>query len=936
MQKSALEELAFEGRAGQTRRGFIHWSNDGVAQSAQVYACVNLNTDPKLREALLSGAIQRNERGEELLWPVVVHDPASQKLILFLPESLRALEVQERAKWLAKLAEETESAVPRYVREPRVAVGLVQLRAVLAEPAGGAKELALVQRDEAVTKREEAVQVREQRLRERAEAITRREDELSEKMEESEAAVRDAAMQQQELEARLESIADRERLTADRERGLSDRERGVGDRERGLEQERQAFETSAAGRMTAPDLEPALDAEPVEPTRPREQVAAPIVARPSSLPPPATPSISSPGAPRTFAAARPITFAPPTPIAALVSDEDEIEEIEEIESVATSFAQVNLGAVAADDVSDEVEEVARESVQEVADDEVEEEIDDLMLETREDVTGLHMLAEEPESEIAAELRGRELAWSLLDGTELYALVAPSTDLPTELDLLVQLVPAIAPQDLRSLVLLTLVTPSRERFARAALDPREPADRLLLDALRRKCEVTVVLHDDAKKLGTVSIQVPREMNVARVLEKSSRLRTDSTPGPNAKARATGLPLILPDDHVLLNALPASEETASAGATREALRAVQEAMSPERLDDALVYLSLPRDSVDETVARVLECALLHGLALPALLQERALANGAATDVSELVSKQIETFKKTLAAENALGLDEAAIAENWERLIQLATDNEIALDPETHEQAHGAIRKFRGSSPSIPPGVEVDERRIADAGIPELLLMLDHPRYRKLAAMALAERNAIEQIDALCKAVRKMPRAEVVRVVPRIARMGEEVGDALIDGLSAKKTFVRHAFAMALGQLKLRRAVVPLLHLLLAEQSDGWRDMARVFGGFGNASLRALTRQIADGKGPDDRIAIALSHLAQNGCEEAVVAMKKDNDRRVQRIAEEALSHRISTREREEMVAGKRAVDSTDAGLVFARRFVEELEGRAPETDLQSDEP
>jgi len=920
MQKSAPEELAFEGRAGRTRREFIHWTIDGVAQSAQVYACVNLNTDPKLREALLSGV---NQRGEELAAPVIVHDPALQKLILFLPEPLRALELQERAKWLAKLAEETECAVPRYVREPRLAVGVVQLRAVLAEPAGGAKEIALLQRDESVTKREEAVQLRELRLRERAEAITRREDELSEKMEESEAAVRDAAMQQQELEARLQSIADRERGAADRERGAADRERGLVDRERGLEHERQLFETSSAGRLSVPEE---VAGDPVEPTRPREQISSPPMSRASSLPP------------------RPVTFAPPTPIAALVSDDDDVEEIEEIEAIATSFAHVDPAGTNAEDAgvervsADDVEELARESVEEVADDEVEddeveEEIDDLMLETREDVTGLHMLPEEPESDIAAEHRGRELTWSLVDGTELYAFVTPSTDLPTELDLLVQLVPAIAPQDLRALILLTLVTPSRERFARAVLDPREPADRLLLDALRRKCEVAVVLHDDVKKLGTVSINVPREMNVARILDRSSRLRMESAPGPNAKARASDLPLTLPDGHLLLTALASSEETASA--TRTALREVQEAMSPERLDDALVYLSVPRDSVDETLARVLERALQHGLALPALLQERALANGAATDVGELVSKQIETFKKTLATEGAMGLDDAAIAENWERLIQLATDNEIALDPETHEQAHGAIRKFRGSSPSIPPGVEVDARRISEAGIPELLLMLDHPRYRKLAAMALAERNAIEQIDALCKAVRKMPRAEVVRVVPRIARMGEEVGDALIDGLSAKKTFVRHAFAMALGQLKLRRAVVPLLHLLLAEQSDGWRDIARVFGSFGNASLRALTRQIADGKGPDDRIAIALAHLAQNGCEEAVVAMKKDPDRRVQRIAEEALSHRISTREREEMVAGKRAVDALDAGLVFARRFVEELEGRAPEADLQSDE-
>jgi hypothetical protein len=91
MSKSTHEEHAFEGRAGRTRREFIHWTGEGgIARSAQVYACVNLNSDPKLREGLLSLGVQRGEGGEELLVPLVVHDPALQKLILFLPEALRS------------------------------------------------------------------------------------------------------------------------------------------------------------------------------------------------------------------------------------------------------------------------------------------------------------------------------------------------------------------------------------------------------------------------------------------------------------------------------------------------------------------------------------------------------------------------------------------------------------------------------------------------------------------------------------------------------------------------------------------------------------------------------------------------------------------------------------------------------------------------------
>jgi HEAT repeat protein len=268
----------------------------------------------------------------------------------------------------------------------------------------------------------------------------------------------------------------------------------------------------------------------------------------------------------------------------------------------------------------------------------------------------------------------------------------------------------------------------------------------------------------------------------------------------------------------------------------------------------------------------------------------------------------------------------------LLAGATDNEVALDTETHDLAHSAIRRVRGSSPSAPVGGEVDPARIAEAGIPELLLMLDHPRFRCAAAVSLAERAGAEHVEALCKAVRKMPRQEVVRAVPAIAKIGEEAGDALIDGLSAKKTFVRHAFSLALGHLKLRRAVVPLLLVLREEQSDVWKDIARVIGTFGNASLRAITRQSGDAK-TDERTTRALAHLANHGCEEALVQMTKEGDARLARLAVHALAERQSAREWEEQVLGKLGGESTEPVTLFARRFHDELEGRASESELSA---
>ncbi|MBN8614975.1 MAG: hypothetical protein J0L92_30530, partial [Deltaproteobacteria bacterium] len=701
------------------------------------------------------------------------------------------------------------------------------------------------------------------------------------------------------------------------------------------------------------------------------------------------------------------TLAPPSPIAAIVPD-DEVEEIDELDPISTSPGQKRAKVVettqtkASSDArasgrfpapsfpgssatrepsrdsvdamevgdSETIEQIQPDAVEElVGEDDVEEEVDDAMLSTREDVTGLHAAPTGPSGEtmlvgtaneegstelagadlsgprtaiasvvardderVPVDVRERALGWKVGEGVELFvrtdAARVESLTKPIELDLLVQLPANDAPADLRALVLVTVLDATRATLARAALDPRDAAERMLLEAMRRKLDVRVNLHDGTTRLAEVRVVVPRELNVARILEKSSRLRGEGGLAADAKERAVALPTRLPDGHVLLG--DSLDRASDAGAVRQVIREVADAITTDHLEEAIIVASVPKDTIDATVARVIERALSHGLALPSQLTERAVATGLATDVGELVARQISTFRTTSQAEGS-GLDPEAIAENWERLLASATDNEIALDSETHDLAHQAIRTVRGSTPSVPPGGEVDPARIAEAGIPELLLMLDHPRYRRAAAVSLAERAGADHVEALCKAVRKMPRHEVVRVVPAIAKIGEEAGDALIDGLSAKKTFVRHAFSIALGHLKLRRAVVPLLHVLREEQSPIWKDVARVVGTFGNASLRAITRQIGDAKGSDERTIAALAHLANHGCEAALIQMTKESDKRAAHLAVLALAQRETAREWEDRVLGKRSADEAEGVLLFARRFQEELEGKAPEGEL-----
>jgi HEAT repeat protein len=326
-------------------------------------------------------------------------------------------------------------------------------------------------------------------------------------------------------------------------------------------------------------------------------------------------------------------------------------------------------------------------------------------------------------------------------------------------------------------------------------------------------------------------------------------------------------------------------------------------------------------------VLTAAVQHGLALPGGLPDRAISLGVAPDAPALVAATIDAFAKTSAKKDRGGLSAERAADNWESLLKMAADGEVAIDTDTHDLAWRAIRSVRGGGDKA-----IDEAKLPDMGAPELVLLLEHPRHRRAAALELCRRKDATFADTLSKSVRKMPRAEVVRIVPRMAELGDEAGDAIIDGLSARKTFVRQAFALALGHLKLRRAVVPLVHLLSSEQSEVWREVARVVGTFGNASLRNVTRLLKDPKGNEERYAWTLAHLSNNGCAKQVERLTSEDDAGVVEIARQALTLRQRARALDEQVRGGASLPGGDAILTFSRRFYQELEGKAPADDLE----
>jgi hypothetical protein len=78
----------------------------------------------------------------------------------------------------------------------------------------------------------------------------------------------------------------------------------------------------------------------------------------------------------------------------------------------------------------------------------------------------------------------------------------------------------------------------------------------------------------------------------------------------------------------------------------------------------------------------------------------------------------------------------------------------------------------------------------------------------------------------------------------------------GLDAHRAPLRVASATALGKLALRRAIVPLVHLLLRAESAEWRYVGAAIASYGATGIKALEPMLADPRGKEDRLAWTLA--------------------------------------------------------------------------------
>jgi len=218
---------------------------------------------------------------------------------------------------------------------------------------------------------------------------------------------------------------------------------------------------------------------------------------------------------------------------------------------------------------------------------------------------------------------------------------------------------------------------------------------------------------------------------------------------------------------------------------------------------------------------------------------------------------------------------------------------LSAQAHAQPAAVESETRVAPQASAPTAPIAPPIAADPDLHVMSLealhgQLSDPMKRVPALLEIGRRRDPQSVSPVFALLDTLPPEHVIYAVACLALFGERAAEALIAGLGSPQAVVRQACAIALGKLKLRRGLAPLLEQLESEPSPAWQELARAIGDFGLAALRALARGIQNSQ-RRERLMVALAHLANHGCNQDLEKMERDPDTVLALAARQALARR-----------------------------------------------
>jgi hypothetical protein len=233
------------------------------------------------------------------------------------------------------------------------------------------------------------------------------------------------------------------------------------------------------------------------------------------------------------------------------------------------------------------------------------------------------------------------------------------------DLLVQLKTV----DQLPVCILALTDSKAHAVRRAYLNPVRSVDGRILELLRRDFHATVVVYSDQRQLlRSFRLEAPRAANAKMIIgraELAPQALPERWKGAVDACRSAPAPLA-PTQHPF--ALEDDASTAAEALLR--LKRLETWSSPERIEEALMVVSVPRTVFELSRRRVVTDAVRFGLAMSNSLVLQAVRFGLAADAKELVTALKRQFDEIVPSASAQGLDDEQIQANREALERLSS--------------------------------------------------------------------------------------------------------------------------------------------------------------------------------------------------------------------------------------------------------------------------
>jgi hypothetical protein len=894
----APSQSAYRGSIGRTQTATVHVTGSrGDLIAATVYTTIDAVSDPELVERLHSEDpgralnVIRTDAGDtiHIAVPVVYHDPAAEVMVLVLGEAHRHREIDERIRLYERLRDDDE-VIPAYAKEFAVVFGAPGLRSYLEKRAQEALDTA--------------------RSAEATRDVDRRRADLAAREAEIDRKLRELERARAEVDAAKSEVANRvvdiERQRAEVEQLKSEaRNRVIASAAKPAEapEKRPAF-VSEHEALTVVGPPPSGDEVRTSPVQLHDdsqsdiltaiQPAAPV------LPPSQAPALPGRAAMRSVAEIQSTNGHNPhsTEISIEFGDEEETtgSSIVPQGSDPLTTETQELPAIPNDAWLDQA--IARQASACAVD------------------NGKVRIAIVVDEQVARGLGGLVDVRVLLHRTASYPVVTLVFGPPA-----------------------ALRVPSPTQLAIIALDPGTEPDRGVLLTLARGFELHVQVITRGACIRRMQLIAPLADNVGFIIRAADdHLRGVAAVSPPSFAR--GVDEVGTDSYDLLGMTHpelnefrddklAQIETAQH--LRRAIAVARRFQRSAREDYLVCTRGFPLTRWRELRHHVLESAVTWGMWPGPELAQIAVAEGLARSRRDLVVRLEKGFEALRRHPTAFDIDNDAAEDNMKAIGDEARAQGVELErPKNGAWASDETSVVSGSIDGPPQAAPPKSHSIE-----ELIALLEDRKQRVAVAIELCERGDGRAAAPVVNAVKKMSRAEAVRVLGMCVRFGNAAAQPLAEGLGSSKAFLRHGCALALALLRTEEGTQSVIDLLLSEPTEIWREVARAIGQVGPPALMPLASNFGRlgaraTPAMSERVAWAMAHVGVRGGKAAIEQMAHGQSV-VAPVAKHALE--LLSSAANDHVRVRQGADGSQGGKevtvnrAFSRRFFEAVEQGIP---------